>query len=128
MIVGYLWIPARAAKGIHSKKSLSGTFSNLHCYINFLWISVISRKDEQWGKNRKIDAEHQQARLTSGLSVMQYQLTKPSFESWRCRQRSWLIITFYPVRRRSSLSSRRIGLHAGQIKSQHVCVSFFNVT
>jgi hypothetical protein len=43
-------------------------------------------------------------------------LTKPSFKPCRCRQRPWLRIAFPPVRRRSSLASCRIDLHAGQTK------------
>jgi hypothetical protein len=43
-------------------------------------------------------------------------LTKPSFTPCRCQQRTWLRIAFPPVRRRSSLASCRIGLHAGQTK------------
>jgi len=44
-------------------------------------------------------------------------LTKPSCKPCRCRQRPWLRIAFSPVRRRSSLASCRIDLHAGRTKS-----------
>jgi hypothetical protein len=49
-------------------------------------------------------------------------LTKPFFKPCRCRQRPWLRIAFPLVRRRSSLASCRIDLHAGQTKS---CLTFY---